>query len=132
MTNDQDDLYSSHSRLPPPVLRVEETTSKSIRVRIIETSRSSSSSSGPLIQKIFFKNTQPSSEWKHYVVEEGSLATQNGTFVISNLLCGSQYQVYVTNMYRDGQTTTSEVLLTKTTGREPLAPPVSLSFFAIS
>jgi hypothetical protein len=135
VTNDHSDLYSSHSRLPLPVLRVEETTSKSIRVRIIETARSSassssgssSSSSGPLVQKIFFKNTQSNSEWKHYVVEEGqSQATENGTFVLSNLLCGNQYQVYVTNMYRDGQTTTSEVLLTKTSGREPLAPPVSL------
>ena len=141
VTNDQDDLYSSHRLLPLPVLRVEETTSKSIRVRIIdsgirssssssssEQTSSSSSSSGPLLQKIFFKNTQASSEWKHYVIEEGSLQGENGTFVLSNLLCGNQYQVYVTNLYRDGQTTTSEVLLTKTTGREPLAPPVSLLF----
>lgn len=129
--------HSNGTFRPRPILKVEETTSKSIRVRIIEPPGSPGS---PLVQKIFFKSTQPSSEWKHFVVEEGSSTSssspstlsENGTFLLSNLLCGTHYQIYVMNIYRDGQNSTSEVLLAKTVGREPLAPPVSQFYLSLT
>lgn len=140
-------LYVKSSSDPPvipfhPVLRIEEVTSKSIRIRvepkISSTGGSSSVTTVPtvpqmmmsgLIQKIFFKNLQANSEWKHYVINESGSSKEtssNGsTFVISNLLCGNQYQIYVVNLNREGQSASSDILLAKTAGREPLAPPVS-------
>ena len=48
------------------VLRVDDVTSKSIKVRL-----ETRSGSSPLVpQKIFFKNVQRNSDWKHYVVDE--------------------------------------------------------------
>ena len=144
--------------LPVPVLRLEEVTGKSIRVRI-ESSRGSvangpaeqtsdattmGASARPLVQKIYFKNLQAKSEWKHYVIEDTASPSPampsvspplpgsksgvdaNGSFVLSNLLCGNQYQIYVVNLNRDGHSVASEVLLAKTAGREPLAPPASV------
>ena len=149
---------SGSETLPVPLLRLEEVTGKSIRVRI-ESSRGSvangpaeqtssdaiSASARPLIQKIYFKNLQAKSEWKHYVVEDTvsspspapsspslsppgakSGVDANGSFVLSNLLCGNQYQIYVVNLNRDGHSVSSEVLLAKTSGREPLAPPATV------
>ena len=143
-----------------PVLRVEEVTSKSIKIRVeARVSPSSNSASsvtiGPsinassspstglmmmsgLIQKIYFKNLQPNSEWKHYVINDqpgqsghtpSSSSVNGSTFVIMNLLCGNRYQIYVVNLNRDGQSATSDVLLAKTAGREPLAPPVSIALY---
>lgn len=104
------------------VLRVEDVTSKSIKVRL-----ETRFGSDPIVpQKIFFKNIQRNSDWKHYVVDEKRHRDENGSFVLTNLLCGNKYQIY--GLFIDpetGHSVSSEVLITKTTGREPLAPPVT-------
>lgn len=110
------------------VLRVEDVTSKSIKVRL-ETRTGSNSL---VLQKIFFKNIQRNSDWKQYVVDEKRYREENDSFTLTNLLCGNKYQVYGMIIDREGQSSVSEVLLTKTTGREPLAPPVTHSHLSLS
>lgn len=106
------------------LLRVEDVTSKSIKVRL-----ETRSGASPLVpQKIFFKNIQRNSDWKHFVVDEKRHRDENGSVLLTNLLCGNKYQVYGASIDREGQTSASQVLLTKTAGREPLAPPVTTPF----
>lgn len=109
------------------VLRVEDVTSKSIKVRL-ETRAGAS----PIVpQKMFFKNVQRNSDWKHFVVDEKRHRDENGSFILTNLLCGNKYQIYGASIDREGLTAASEVLLTKTAGREPLAPPVTATPFPL-
>lgn len=106
------------------MLRVDDVTSKSIKVRL-----ESKSGSNPVVpHKIFFKNVQRNSDWKHYVVDEKRHRDENGSLILNNLLCGNKYQIYGAHIDREGQTSASDVLLTKTAGREPLAPPVTTAF----
>lgn len=114
-------MYNSSSG--SPVLRVEDVTSKSIRVRLDSRSHKSL-----VPRKIYFKNVQRNSDWKHCVVDEKKYHEENDTFLLTNLLCGNKYQIYCVSVDSDGQHSTSEILLLKTTGREPLAPPVDTFF----
>lgn len=126
-------------------LKVEDATSKSIRIKV-ETSGhaheiDSHSSSNDLRagqMKIFFKNVDIKSEsWKQLVINDGpskiedSGASDSSSFVLSNLICGNNYHVYVEVEGFDGTVSTSPILNAKTSGREPLAPPVRIFNFKI-
>lgn len=133
-------------------LKVEDTTSKSIRIKVehghdltssdVSDSRISSLRA-PL--KIFFKNVDAKSEWKQLVINDANPIiksnlnldstdndlnimdnTDGSSFVLSNLVCGNNYQIYVEMESMDGTVSTSPILTAKTSGREPLAPPVSV------
>lgn len=114
----RDEERERHRRAP--LVKLINSTAKSISVEW----KARSGESFPLLaQEVYFKNAVSGSEWKHYVINERD---SNGTFAINNLSCGSQYQIYMLSVTGAGKSAPSEVLLGRTSGREPLASPASV------
>ncbi|KAI1301477.1 Down syndrome cell adhesion molecule-like protein 1 [Halotydeus destructor] len=126
------DKGQSEEESPPPVIRIANTTAKSIIVEWKSKAFPSSSLSNlmfysPLAvaQEVYFKNViSTASEWKQLVLNENG--HDNGSFTINNLVCGTQYKVYSVLVYPVGKSRPSQVVIGKTQGREPLSSPASV------
>ncbi|RWS31821.1 Down syndrome cell adhesion molecule-like protein Dscam2, partial [Leptotrombidium deliense] len=75
-----------------------------------------------IAQELYYKPSQLESEWRQTMIAQN----RNQTYTLQKLSCGTQYQMYLISVTQKGKSASSDVLLVRTQGREPLASPASV------